>query len=435
MTYFRFCKLKRNANFHPMEGEHNMATLAGFQNLNQFIANPIHFLDSAFDEQRDFLFKFLGPQKFLIVTCPDIGREILLNKSGAFLQNRSVFKKIEPVTGVNGLVQLNGETSKNMRSLMRPLFDTVAMGRAESIILSNCQRVFKNFNNKQSIDPIQLMTDLALQNALEIFVGVSDPKKLHRISTIFLELQKICGRRMLSPLALPLFIPSPENIKVKKLRKTLRKELADHLLDLRDPPKGSLPNHLKNHPDLVDHCLTLLFAGHETSASSLAFTLLLLARHSKYQSASFIESEKGILALYKESLRVFPPAYMLVRQIVRDTRLSNGQKVFKGQHVIIALKQILNSDKFFTKADQYYPERFLDKRSEEIRSFYPFGLGAKSCIGEQIAYLEAKVVLSQFLNEFKILPRDEDITSTPMIVQHPNPGQFITIERKKYASS
>ena len=162
-------------------------------------------------------------------------------------------------------------------------------------------------------------------------------------------------------------------------------------------------------------CRTFLFAGHETTASSLAFSFLLLANFPHYQDRIADGDQDFTKALYKESLRLYPPAYMVVKLALEDIEVS-GVRIKKGDQIIIGIKQMHRFEKYFPAPDNFYPERFLKEPNND--AFIPFSLGQKSCIGERLAYVEAVIVLEMLCKKYKINPIAYNIEHKQLITLH-----------------
>lgn len=392
--------------------------------LTDFMAEPVYFMNALAksDEMKRIR---LGPKPFVFVFNPEAAQEILVRRSGTYLQNRTVFDRIQPVTGKKGVVQLSGAESQVARNKSRAMFTSASLESARSIIEAYTQEMLEKVESIGKFDASDELTFLILRTTLKIFLGVDSTELVAQIGHKFLRLNYLCGLRMRSLVPAPLFIPTFKNREIKSLTKEIRHLIANHIASRTDT---GVPRVFHQDPALIDHCMTFLFAGHETTASSLAFTLLLLAKNQKYQNSIADGGEEAALVVYKESLRLFPPAYMLARQAASDDELC-GLKVRKGDQVIIGICEMQRNSKYFDRPDDFFPERFQEKLKHPF-SFIPFGAGSKSCLGERLAYLEASVVLNMICKRFSLSCSDEPIKSEPLITLHPLGNQFIQIQRR-----
>lgn len=389
--------------------------------LHQFMKNPTVFLDSV--NTRGLKALTLGPKRFIFIFDPALSYDILNNRPETFVQNRTIFDRIKPITGNKGLVQLNGDESKFFREKFAPMFRPDNMNRMKNEILKNSQSAFANIRPNTQIDITSIMTDLVLKNAFKIFMGLDLLNETKMIAEDFQELNELCGKRMVAALPLPLFIPTKKNRRILFLQDNLRSQIAKVLKENHGDLE-TIPKLFSGDKTLIDQCMTFLFAGHETTASSLSFTFLLLAKHPEYIKQIADGNDQMAMLSYKESLRMFPPAYMLAREAAADTELS-GEKIKKGDQIIVAVKQIQNNPDFHKNPEQFYPERFLSANS----AFFPFGLGPKACIGEGLAYMEAITIIKAFCKKFDFTSDHEAIESFPLVTLHPKKGQMITIKR------
>lgn len=400
-----------------------MKALEAISNLTDFMSEPLEFMQglSAGGETQ---FRRMGPKRFVFIFDPEAVQEVLVKRADIYLQNRTVFDRIQPVTGKKGLVQLNGAESREARVKSRPMFAKASMEAASQTIHQYSDEFVQQLAKKDSIEVTEEMTFLILRTALTILLGIDSQELALHIGDKFLRLNYLCGLRMRSLVPPPLFIPTFKNREIKALETEIRS-----LIEKQIKIDGSVPKAFQDDPDLIDHCMTFLFAGHETTASSLAFTLLLLAQNPQYQDVVARGDEAMTVAIYKESLRLYSPAYMLAREASTDDELL-GYKIRKSDQVIIGISEMHRSPLYFEKPEAFYPERFLQKLKHPF-SFIPFGAGAKSCVGERLAYLEASIVLKKICEKFHLSTSKDIIRSESLITLHPLAGQTIQLRARE----
>ena len=380
--------------------------MKNYMHLHDFMKNPVHFLDMRhFHNPAPVQEVNLGPKRFILVFDPEVAQTILVQKSDTYIQNRSVFDRIKPVTGEKGLVQLEGKESRDYRKMSRPMFAAQNMARLNQIVETYIEETLDDLKPGCPIDIMTLMTEFTMRTAFSMFLGIDIKNSSYPFGRKFYELNQLCGKRMLSPFGLP-------SLRLTQLKKSLRKEIKKHVSS--EKQDLNVMSIYKDEDSLVDQCLTFLFAGHETTAASLAFTFLLLSQHPEYQLRINQENDMA-QKVYKESLRLYTPAYMLARQAISDDELG-GIRVRKGDQVLIGMKQIHRLEKYFKNSDQFIPERFEGQPSI---AFFPFGKGPKSCIGEALAYQEAVTVIKAFCRRFHIEARNKTIVARPFITLHP----------------
>jgi cytochrome P450 len=155
-----------------------------------------------------------------------------------------------------------------------------------------------------------------------------------------------------------------------------------------------------------DEIVTMFLAGHETSASSLSWTLHLLARHPEVAEALSLQLEQGggeelLDQVIREGLRLYPPAYRISRTTVARCRIGEHE-VTPGTEIMIPQWAIHRSARHFEAPDEFRPERWTPAFLETLPRFayFPFGGGQRTCIGSSFAHVEASAVLGAVLRRF-----------------------------------
>ncbi|XP_042442221.1 cytokinin hydroxylase-like isoform X3 [Zingiber officinale] len=175
---------------------------------------------------------------------------------------------------------------------------------------------------------------------------------------------------------------------------------------------------------VMDECKTFFFAGHETSALLLTWTIMLLATNPSWQEKARSEVaevcgrrppsaedlpkltsvnrsyEKNLHLIINESLRLYPPATLLPRMAFQDMKLGDLM-IPKGLSIWIPVLAIHHDEDIWGKdANEFQPERFAGRSFSLTRHFLPFAAGPRNCVGQAYAMMEAKIVLAMFLSAF-----------------------------------
>jgi cytochrome P450 len=400
-------------------------------NISKFLNQPLAMARDLERKANDVERVYIGPKPFKYVYSPDIALGILTVYSDAFRQNKTIFDRIMPVTGKKGLVQLQGEESKRMRKLIMPnLLSPEAMSNVSEIVSKNVGEIIADLSRNQAdeyfdVDISKVMTKLILKSAFEIFLGIDLDEIDDQVVKDYLDLNSLCGDRMRSIAPAPLMVPSSRNRKINKLSKTIRGEV---LRILKENGTGTLLTVLEYDENIIDHCLTFLFAGHETMAASLSFAFLKVANFKDSQDSIRSGDKKKIKAFYNETLRMYPPAYMLVRECIKNSEINNNH-FLKNDQIIIPLTELHRCPNNFPKPDTFMPERFLTSKHHK-GSFLPFGIGPKSCAGTGMAYLEAQIILTEICKHFELKRESIEIKTEAYITLHPSSEQVITFKKR-----
>lgn len=185
--------------------------------------------------------------------------------------------------------------------------------------------------------------------------------------------------------------------------------------------------------EIEDQLVTMVFAGHETTAAALAFTWYLLATHSDIREA-FHEELSTVLdgeppshddlaeleftdRILTEALRLYPPVHTLPRQTETDVEV-NGFRIPKNREIHLSVIHIHRDEQFYTDPLAFRPNRWTDGFKEELHDFayIPFGGGRRTCIGREFALLEAKIVLATVGQQFQFKwEAEKDLSLEPRV--------------------
>ncbi|KAG2307968.1 hypothetical protein Bca52824_027716 [Brassica carinata] len=263
-------------------------------------------------------------------------------------------------------------------------------------------------------------------------------KELYNHLTV---LQRLCAQAT-RHLYLPgsRFLPSKYNREIKSLKKEVERllieviqsrrdcaemgrssthgnDLLGLLLDEMDSDMNNINDNNNNLHLIMDECKTFFFAGHETIALLLTWTMMLLADNSAWQenvrdeirdvcgckglpSVDQLSKLTSLNKVINESLRLYPPATLLPRMAFKDIKLGDIT-IPKGLSIWIPVLAIHHSEELWGKdANEFNPERFGGKPFAPGRHFIPFATGPRNCIGQSFAMMEAKMILATLILKF-----------------------------------
>jgi cytochrome P450 len=203
---------------------------------------------------------------------------------------------------------------------------------------------------------------------------------------------------------------------------------------------------------LRDEALTLFLAGHETTASTLSWTWLLLAENPRVEGKLHAELDAVLggraptlddLArlpytnyVLTESLRLYPPAWAMARLAIEDHELG-GYPVPPGTG-IAGVTWIVHRDKrWYEKPEEFLPERWEGDLLKRIPRFayFPFGFGARQCIGNAFALMEAALVLATLAQRFRFVPlADQTVEPMASITLRPRNGLHVCVEGREWGA-
>lgn len=404
--------------------------------LRQFIRDPLLFMQNEHANRGDYFSLHLGHKKFHFLKHPNDIQHVLDSEVSHFRKSRLIFNKIKPITGENGLVQLEGENWQTMRGITSEVFHRQYLDRYVQIINEYTDDLITAFKLNPTIDAAAAMIHYTIKIAIKVFLGVENEAETAIIAKHFISLNHACGLRMRRVLNLPLLLPTSLNRQILYSRNEIKARIIK-LIMLAKHGQTSLLSILKHalpdNPELIyDQLMTFIFAGYETSAASLTFSLYLLAKHPEWQSRiRESQQSEAVVAVYREALRLYPPAYMLAREVTH-AHLMGEHSLRKADNVIISVRETHRHHDYWHESHSFLPERFLKTNPVKRHkfSFIPFGYGKRICSGMQLAMIEAEIVLTRVIQQFHFkLTDDADLPIASMVTLHPNKPVKLTIER------
>ncbi|CAI2349328.1 unnamed protein product [Caenorhabditis sp. 36 PRJEB53466] len=196
-------------------------------------------------------------------------------------------------------------------------------------------------------------------------------------------------------------------------------DLLTLLLDREDDKIGSMTKQ-----EVIENCFAFLLAGYETTSTAMTYCSYLLSRNPEAQQRLFAEiretsetvglsydsihSMKYLDAVYKETLRVYPPVIHFVNRVCLNDITLRGQFYPKGSNVVVLSYTVHRNEANWENACEFRPERFLDwnEKSSSLK-WIPFGVGPRYCVGMRFAEMEFKTTIAKLVDRFEMSMRGE----------------------------
>jgi cytochrome P450 len=381
--------------------------------------------------------RLVGKTLFL-VNAPDTVREVMGERVRDFPKHRYLAEILQPLIGTS-LFNANGEVWQQQRRLVDQAFSQAGMRRTFPLMVAAISDFLQHCDQTADGQPWEADKAMSGVTADIIFRTILStplpPEHAQQVHQAFRRYQESAQRVMgLGTLHLPTFF---HFARCKRQGQAIRlayagliharyaatergdpdlpQDMLAALLAARDPDSGAR----LSADEAVDQVSTLFLAGHETSASTLAWALYLLACQPALQdslraevAAAWGEREpvygethqlSGVHAVLRETLRLYPPIAVYVRQAQTDTTL-RGKPVRAGEMVVVSPWVVHRHRAHWEQPDEFDPQRFdTDAGRVALKTAYlPFGLGPRACPGAAFATQESVLILAQMLRRYRI---------------------------------
>ncbi len=378
--------------------------------------------------------KFLGASQ-LMVNAPEAIRHVLVGNAENYARNVAARRVLQPVLGA-GLFLAEGESWRHQRRTIAPALAPRTMPILARHVVQATQAAEATLDalTHRPVELLPHMQHLALAIAGQSMFSLEMRGFTDELRSMLLGY----GRQYAQPGLLDLLLPKNFSSTQDRGRARFRtrwlefldrliaaraslprdpdrpRDLFDLLSQARDPETGAGFDHAQ----LRDEVATMILAGHETTAVTLFWALYLAALYPEQQRALAEEAQAADLgedqaaaslaqlpklrAHIDEALRLYPPAFLIVRQAVAADEIM-GRKLEAGTVITISPWVIHRHHKRWQNPDAFDPSRFLPGAPVPERYAYmPFGAGPRICVGAQFALTEATLVLARLLARFRI---------------------------------
>lgn len=393
-----------------------------------------------------------------IVANPDFAYEMLVGQPQNFYKDTG-YK--DPKVGLtlflgNGLLTSDGDFWKKQRKQVAPALHAKRIEAYAETMVESTDLMLTRWHAGSVLNIDREMMRLTLGIVAKTLFNADISAQAGRIGHILDTLQAA-----MMPLdVLPAWVPTPLRFRrdraiagldeiVYGMINAWREQGADRgdLLSMLMLAQDDDGNHMTDK-QIRDEAVTLLLAGHETTANTLNWTFLLLAQNPDVEAKLHDELDSvlgGALPtladlkrlpytemVIKESMRLLPPAYSFGRQAIVDTEIA-GYSIPKGTEVTVFSYFIHRDPRFWSEPERFMPERFSPENEKHIPryAYLPFGGGPRICIGNSFASMEARLLLATIAQRFQLrLKPGFQVEFDPLITLRPKHGLMMTLAER-----
>ena len=382
--------------------------------------------------------RFFGHSSFILNT-PDTIRHVLVDNLENYTRTAAAIRVLRPVLG-QGLLIAEGRAWKYQRRTLAPAFTPRAVTSLVPHMIAATDEAIAKLR-AASDGPVDLrgaMQRMTLEIAGRTMFSFGMERHGGTLRDFVMEYGQRLARPHLLDLILPLGWPSPQDFARARFRKRWTRFVGELIAERRAAGKnaGAPPSDLfdlmggARDPEtgeafsdeqLGDEVATMILAGHETTATALFWSLYLLALDPSTQDelaaevagaadggASDIERLKFTRAVVDETMRLYPPAFLIARAASGPDAIA-GLPVKKNDVILIAPWLLHRHEKLWRDPNAFVPQRFMPPSPPPDRFAYlPFGVGARVCIGAHFALVEATLALARIVGAFRITLVDKE---------------------------
>ncbi|NVN88366.1 MAG: cytochrome P450 [Rhodopseudomonas sp.] len=405
--------------------------------------------------------RFFGHASFILNTADAI-RHVLIDNYENYTRTPAGIRVLRPMLG-DGLLLAEGRAWKHQRRTLAPAFTPRAVGTLVPHMISATDETIAELDQRrdQPVDLREAMQRMALEIAgrtmFSFEMGLHGPA----LRDFVIEYGAKLARPHFLDLLLPLGWPTPQDVSRAFFRKRWTKFVAMLMAERRAAGKteGAPPRDLfdlmgaARDPEtgeafsddqLGDQVATMILAGHETTATALFWALYLLALDPQTQEelaaearavqangAPEIERLPFTRAVLDETLRLYPPAFLIARAAAGPDTVA-GMPVAAKDVILVAPWLLHRHEKLWREPNAFIPARFLPGAPPPDRFAYlPFGVGPRICIGAHFALVEATLALAKLIGTFRVeLIDTEPVLPIGIVTTQPDRSPPFRITRR-----
>lgn len=417
---------------------------------------------------------WFGPTVRLTIADPDLIRDIFTSKA-EFYEKIEAHPLVKQLEG-DGLLSLKGEKWAHHRKIITPTFHMENLKLLIPVVAKSVVDMLEKWSAMSDSGEVEIEVSEWFQNFTEDVItrtafgsSYEDGKAIFRLQGQQMALAADVFQKVFIPGYR--FLPTKRNMNSWKLDKEIKKSVVKlierrressgggdvmaeksgrkDLLGLMIQASNSSPSSNITVHDIVEECKSFFFAGKQTTSNLLTWTTVLLAMHPHWQvqareevlrvcgardtpSKDDVVKLKTLSMILNESLRLYPPTIATIRRAKVDVELG-GYRIPRGTEILIPIVAVHHDQALWgNDANEFNPARFSEggaRASKHPMAFIPFGLGVRTCIGQNLAMLQAKLALAIILQRFSFrLSPSYQHAPTVLMLLYPQHGAPILFQ-------
>lgn len=396
--------------------------------------------------------------RIFVTNNPEIIQECLVSKHRSFHKDR-YYEFLRLILG-NGLLTSEEDFHLQQRRMVQPAFHKDRIASYAEAMVHYSQATRSGWRDGQKVNMASEMGSLALSIVGKTLFGSEVGTEAQGVADALDHILPL-DNTVIGPFGSWLIrVPFPSHRRFFKslayIDEVLYKMIKEHrasgdqgdLLSMLLAAQDEDDGHRMNDMQVRNEAITLFLAGHETTAVAMTWTWYLLSQHPDVEARMHEELDRVLCGrtptfedyprldytrrVFQESMRLFPPAYIIGRESIEDTTLG-GYRIPKGSIVIMSSYITQRDKRYFPNPESFDPDRWLPENSAGRHKFtyFPFGGGRRLCVGEPFAWMEGVLVMATLCQHWKAtLDPSHKIGFDLYVTLRPKGGMPMTLLRR-----
>lgn len=393
-----------------------------------------------------------------IVTHPDLVKYVMQDNHLNYTKGFN-YRRMEPFLG-KGLLTSEGEEHLRNRRLAQPAFHRQRIAGFADLMSRHTDRMLESWAPGAKLDVHTEMMKLTLSVVGDALFSSDISQSAEEVGHALSDVLEITNHRFESIFVPPKFFPTPENLRFHRslgvlddlvnglisARRKSGEEKHDLLAMLMEARTEDGKEGMSNR-QLRDEVMTMVLAGHETTANALTWAFYLLSTHPEVErrlaaEVAQLEGRAPSLAdlpkltytkqVMEETMRLYPPAWAVGRQTIEDDEIG-GYRIPKKTDVMLFPFATHRDPRFWDNPEGFDPDRFLPENVAKRHkfAFFPFAAGPRMCIGSAFAMMEMQLVLARVIQRFRVdLIGGQQVIAEPRVTLRPKNGLRVTLKNR-----
>lgn len=422
-----------------------------------FARAPLEFTREISRHYGDLASTRFGARTLVWLNHPRLIEEVFVGQHRACIKDPTT-RELVPLLG-NGLLTSDGEAWRKQRRLAAPALQPKRIS-GYALTMTDCSERFASALRDDELRDIHAdVMRLTLEIVGRTLLGFDTRRDADVVSEALEDVITFFDKALFSPLGFVLTkVRLPVRVRFERalaaldgvvghiIERARRDTQADYLLAQLMAATDDETGERLSERQLRDEAMTMLLAGHETTALTITYALYSLARnpacearvraeldslHGASPVPSDLERMPFLDAVVRETLRLYPPAWVFGREIITGFSLG-GYELQPGMELAASPFALHRDARFFREPERFMPERWLDdgRAAPPRYAYIPFGAGPRSCIGNHFAKMEAALVLASLLQQVRLqVVPGYQLSLNPVITLRPRRGLPVIVRR------